>query len=158
MEAHNTNSVNWAHRILDAEEDLGISLTYLPEDPFDIAVTRLEPINQTYRRSIRSVLICLIRRADKISEARRKKFGTCSDGTRRAHYAELLSRYDTLVLETNFREKQLEAARAAEAASVLNKLDIGEAAKIKKEIAKIPINVRHYFTRCELGRIVVNYE
>lgn len=45
IEAHNTNSANWAHGILDAEEDLGISTAYLPEDPFDVPVTRLEPAN-----------------------------------------------------------------------------------------------------------------
>ena len=178
LEVHNAASAEWAHGVLDAEEVLGLPAHLLPDNPFE---RPREPKKQSYRKSIRAVLVRLILRLDKITEAKNKRLhlsavGPDPDphqatpwftgGSRRAHYAKLLENYDALVIETNFRTQQFEAARADEAAAVLSGLDLNldrnaataEAGRVKIEEAKSKPKVQHYFTRCESGRIVVNYE
>ena len=81
---------------------------------------------------------------------------------------EILNHYDEVVQEINQISEQLEAAKhdkTAEAATlVLEGLDLNqdalkaEAARVKVENNKLRPQVRHYFTRCSDGEIVVNYE
>ena len=84
---------------------------------------------------------------------------------------ESLNNYDEVVLEVERIKDQMEVAKAskvAEAESIvldgLEDLHLtteaakAEAGKIKTENLKPVRKVRHYFTRCESGAVVVNYE
>ena len=111
----------------------------------------------------------LILREDSINKAKIAR-GIPTDGNvkRRAHLEEILNHYDEVVQEIKQISDQLEAAKhdkTAEAATlVLEGLDLNqeaisaEAARVKVENNKLRPQVRHYFTRCSDGEIVVNYE
>ena len=84
---------------------------------------------------------------------------------------EALNNYDEVVLEVERIKDQMEVAKAskvAEAESIvldgLEDLHLtteaakAEAGKIKTENLKPTRKIRHYFTRCESGAVVVNYE
>ena len=166
LEVNNAAGAEWAHGVLDAEDALRLPAHILPHNPFENA---REPSKQNYRRSIRGVFVRLILREDSINEAKIAR-GIPTDGNvkRRAHLVEILNHYDEVVQEIKQISDQLEAAKhdkTAEAATlVLEGLDLNqeaisaEAARVKVENNKLRPQVRHYFTRCGDGEIVVNYE
>ena len=166
LEVNNAAGAEWAHGVLDAEDALRLPAHTLPHNPFE---NPREPSKQDYRRSMRGVFVRLILREDSINEAKMAR-GIPTDGNvkRRAHLMEILNHYDEVVQEIKQISDQLEAAKhdkTAEAATlVLEGLDLNqeainaEAARVKVENNKLRPQVRHYFTRCSDGEIVVNYE
>ena len=166
LEVNNAAGAEWAHGVLDAEDALCLPAHLLPHNPFE---NPREPSKQNYRRSIRGVFVRLILREDSINKAKIAR-GIPTDGNvkRRAHLEEILNHYDEVVQEIKQISDQLEAAKhdkTAEAATlVLEGLDLNqeaisaEAARVKVENNKLRPQVRHYFTRCSDGEIVVNYE
>ena len=166
LEVNNAAGAEWAHGVLDAEEALRIPPHLLPHNPFE---NPREPKKQDYRRSIRGVFVRLILREDQINEAKLARgIPTDANSKRHSHLMEILNNYDKVVQEVKRISEQLEAAKVektAEAATlVLEGLDINqeaiqaEAARVKIENTKLRPQVRHYFTRCSDGEIVVNYE
>ena len=79
------------------------------------------------------------------------------DCGKRKIYVELLSRYDKLVEDTNFRAQHTEAVEAVRAAAAKDERDQHSNAA-RAHAAKLNANVRHYFSKCESGAILVNYE
>ena len=166
LEVNNAAGAEWAHGVLDAEDALRLPTHLLPHNPFENA---REPAKQDYRRSMRGVFVRLILREDSINEAKLARgIPTDKNSKRRAHLMEILNHYDEVVQEIKQISDQLEAAKhdkTAEAATlVLEGLDLNqealnaEAARVKVENNKLRPQVRHYFTRCSDGEIVVNYE
>jgi hypothetical protein len=166
LEVNNAAGAEWAHGVLDAEEALRIPPHLLPHNPFE---NPREPNKQDYRRSIRGVFVRLVLREDQINAAKLARgIPTEGNAKRRSHLMEILNNYDKVVREVKRISDQLEAAKVektAEAATiVLEGLDINqeaiqaETARVKVENNKLRPQVRHYFTRCSDGEIVVNYE
>ena len=172
MEANNVSNVEWAHGVLDAEESTDPEGVDLNDDPFGTEAP--EPLEQTYRKSLRQLLVRLILRADRITLERNKKLHDAAIGLRRhvdpqldtqwfancgkrLVYVDLLSRYDEIVDETNFLDQHNEAVKAQTASAVQHE-HIQDFNAAKAHAAKINANVRHYFSKCEDGQIVVNYE
>jgi hypothetical protein len=166
LEVNNAAGAEWAHGVLDAEEALRIPPHLLPHNPFE---NPREPNKQDYRRSIRGVFVRLVLREDQINAAKLARgIPTEGNAKRRSHLMEILNNYDKVVREVKRISDQLEAAKVektAEAATiVLEGLDLNqeaiqaETARVKVENNKLRPQVRHYFTRCSDGEIVVNYE
>ena len=176
LETAQAATADWAHAILDAEEAMNIPAHLLPANPF---INPREPkIPVTYRRSIRNLFVRLVLRLDSINEAKfaRTDLPTgnapwYNEDPRRAKLMEALNNYDEVVLEVERIKDQMEVAKAskvAEAESIvldgLEDLHLtteaakAEAGKIKTENLKPVRRIRHYFTRCESGAVVVNYE
>ena len=176
LETSHAATADWAHAILDAEEAMKIPAHLLPDNPFINPREPKTPV--TYRRSIRNLFVRLILRLDTINEAKfaRSNLPTGNapwfqDDRKRAKLMQSLNNYDEVVLEVERIKDQMEVAKAskvAEAESIvlegLEDLHLtteaakAEAGKIKKENLKPIRKVRHYFTRCGSGAIVVNYE
>ena len=170
MEASNEANVEWAHGVIDIEDENDPDGMDLNEDPFE------DPPGskpQTYRRSLRSLLVRLILRADRVTKEknRRLHFAASDPDQQNPHlstqwfkncgkrdiYAELLSRYDKLVEDTNFHAQHTVAAAAARAAADKEERDMHSNAA-RAHAAKLNANIRHYFSKCESGAVVVNYE
>ena len=69
IESRNSMNSEWAHGVLDMEEAIDPEGLNLNEDPFEDPML---PKRQKYKRSIRHCLIRLIRRQDKITQAKNR--------------------------------------------------------------------------------------
>lgn len=165
MEASNEANISWSHGVLDYEEEHDPEGLDLAETPFEDPAGSKK---QTYRRSLRSLLIRLILRADKITYEKNRQLHLAviaaadpnmpnpyphlnpnwkwfKDCGNRKEYLDLLLRYDKLNEDINFRAQHTEAAETARAAAAEAELkqhrDVA-----RKQAAKLNANVRHCTT------------